>query len=223
VKVTAQSGAAKSYIVTVTRAAGMANLTLSSGTLSPTFDWRTEDYAASVGNETRSLRVTPTAAGATILVDVNNAVAGAVLSGRTSFPLPLNVGENTITFSVTSLDGTSTKNYRVKVTRAPSAVADLRVLTVRGGTLDPVFNSATSNYTMAVGASTASVRVRPYVTEANASIQVRVNGGAFTTLPNRWLSAALPVNPGANTVEIVVTAQDGTTNKTYTINVTRGT
>ena len=56
--------------------------------------------------------------------------------------------------------------------------------------------------------------------DAGASIQVRVNGGGYASVASGTASGALALNIGANTVNVLVTAQDGTP-KTYTVTVTR--
>ena len=118
VVVTAQDDTTKTYTVTVMREsssnADLSGLTLSSGTLNPTFGAGTTSYTASVGNSVSSLTVTPTVADPTATVTVNGA---SVASGSASNGIGLNVGSNTITVVVTAQDGTTTKTYTVTVTR----------------------------------------------------------------------------------------------------------
>ena len=141
----------------------------------------------------------------------------AVTSGSPSAALPLIVGANTVTVVVTAQDTTTTKTYTITVTRAvPSTDATLSALSISSGTLTPEFASATIAYTDSVANAVASVTVTPTVTESHATITV--NGVAVTSGSP---SAALPLIVGDNTVTVVVTAQDATTTKTYTITVTR--
>ena len=67
-----------------------------------------------------------------------------------------------------------------------------------------------------VANSVTSLTVTPTAAEAHATIQV--NG---TTVVSGSASGAMDLGVGQNTVTTVVTAQDGTTSKTYTITVTR--
>ncbi|APM39581.1 cadherin-like beta sandwich domain-containing protein [Clostridium kluyveri] len=206
VLVTAQDGTTtKTYTITVTRAASsdaaLKSLTLSSGTLSPEFTGTATSYTAAVGNEVTSITVTPT---------VNEANASVTVNGSSpSQPVNLNVGDNIITVLVTAQDGT-TKTYTITVTRAASNDAALKSLTLSSGTLSPVFTGETTIYTASVGNEVTSITVTPTVNEANAA--VTVNGNP--------VSQAVNLNVGANTINVVVTAQDGTTN-TYTVTVTR--
>ena len=122
VVVTAQDGTTTTtYTVTVTRAtsevATLSGLTLSTGTLSPTFAPATTSYTASVLNATTSITVTPTRTQADATITVNGT---AVTSGSASSAISLNVGANTITVVGTAQNGT-TATYTVTVTRAVQA------------------------------------------------------------------------------------------------------
>lgn len=55
----------------------------------------------------------------------------------------------------------------------------------------------------------------------NATIQVRVNGGTFSAVASGNPSSALALNAGSKPIAVKVTAEDGTTTKTYTVTVTR--
>jgi len=216
--VTAQDGTTTStYTVTVTRApsavATLSGLSLSSGSLSPTFAVATTNYTASVPNAITSLTVTPTVTDATATIQVN---AVAATSGSASAPIPLLAGPNTITVLVTAQDGSTTKTYTVTVTRAPSAIATLSGLTLGTGTLSPTFAVATTSYTASVPNAITSLTVTPTVTDTTATI--KVNGVAATS---GSASASIPLLYGPNTIIVLVTAQDGSTAKTYTVTVTR--
>jgi alpha-tubulin suppressor-like RCC1 family protein len=207
-----------SYDITLTGIAGSANanlsgLVLSAGTLTPTFAGSTLTYSASVTNITSSITVTPTvaASGATVMV---NGVS--VASGTVSSPISLEVGVNTITTVVTAPSGTATKTYTVTVTRAPSSNANLANLNISEGELEPSFDSAGVTYSVIRPHSKTSVAVRPFVSDPNAT--VTVNGTSL--ISGRW-SDAINLAVGLNTITTVVTAQDGTTTKTYRVNVFR--
>jgi uncharacterized delta-60 repeat protein len=183
--------------------ADLAALALSSGTLSPVFAPATLSYTASVNNTISSVTITPTRADATSTVTVNG--------GSPATPVPLNLGPNVINILVTAQDGTSTKNYTVTLTRVPSTNANLASLALTSGSLSPAFSSGTLNYSVSVPGSTSSITITPTLTDATATITVN---GAFAGTP-------ITLNLGANTIIIVVTAQDGVTTKTYTLTVTR--
>ncbi len=214
--VTAQDLTTKTYTLTVTRApssnADLSNLVLSTGTPGFVFVPGTTSYAQTVPYSMPILTVTPTVAEANATVKVNGV---AVASGTASAPIALNVGANTITTVVNAQDLT-TKTYTVTITRAPSSNADLSNLVLSAGTTGYLFSPSTTSYTETVANQTASISVMPTVTDANAA--VKVNG---VTVASGAASASIALNVGTNTITAVVTAQDLTTTKTYTVTVSR--
>ena len=103
-----------------------------------------------------------------------------------------------------------------------SSNADLSALTISAGTLSPSFVSGTIGYTVSVSNATRSITVTPTKLDANASIQAQVNDGGYATIISGSSDSTLSLNEGINTVDVKVTAQDGSTLKTYTMEVTRG-
>ncbi len=177
----------------------------------------TTTYTTSVSNATTSVTITPTTADATATVKVNGVI---VISGTASIGQPLNVGANTIPIVVTAQDGTTIKTYSIVVTRASSSNASLSVIAltpysslVNAGTV-----GTTTTYTTSVSNATVSVKVTPTTSDPNATI--KVNGIAVTSGTASG-SIALGAEGSVTTINTVVTAQDGTTTKTYAIAVTR--
>lgn len=97
-----------------------------------------------------------------------------------------------------------------------SSNADLSNFSLSTGTSAPVFNSGTIAYTADVPYTTGSIKVIPTKTEANASIKINGN-----TVISGNSTADINLSVGINTINIIVTAQDGVTTKTYTLTVTR--
>ncbi len=207
----------KTYTVTVTRApssdAALSNLQVSTGTLSPEFGGETTSFTVSYPNTVSSITVTPTTDDANATVKVNGVT---VASGTASGAIPLSVGPNVITTVVTAQDGTTTKTYTITASRSPSTNANLASMGPSVGPLTPTFAPGTTSYTLSVANSVSSMTVKPVSSDANATI--KVNG---TTVASGTTSGAIALAVGPNTVSVVVTAQDGTTTKTYTITVTR--
>lgn len=202
--------------------ADLSALSLSSGSLLPTFAAATTSYTATVASGTSSITITPTKANvnATIEVRVNSGSYASVSSGSASSDLNLNIGNNTVEVKVTAQDGTTIKTYTVTVIR-PSTNADLSALTISTGTLAPTFSAATTAYTATVGSGTSTITVTPTRANDKAKIEVRINSSSYTEVSSGSASSSLSLNVGSNTVDIRVTAQDGTTIKTYTVTVTR--
>lgn len=138
------------------------------------------------------------------------------------------------TVAVTGLTQGSAYTFKAYATNARGTVytllstfttvstnANLSALTLSSGTLSPAFAANTTSYTASVNNAVSSITVTPTVEQANATIQVRVNAGSYTSVTSGTASGALSLNVGSNTVDVRVTAQDGTTQKTYTSTVTR--
>ena len=131
---------------------------------------------------------------------------------------------NTITVTVTYTDGQDTG--KMLPTAATSAVvaadvilsadADLSALTISAGTL-PTFAAATTSYAVDVDNDVPSVTLTPTTSDTTASVTV-----AGTAVTSATASSAIALNVGTNEIAIVVTAQDGTTEKTYTVTIDRG-
>ncbi|HAN38696.1 MAG TPA: hypothetical protein DCQ29_07310, partial [Chitinophagaceae bacterium] len=102
-----------------------------------------------------------------------------------------------------------------------STNANLSALSLSTGTLSPTFASGTTSYTANVSNAATTVTVTPTREHSGATIQVRVNSGTYTTVTSGNASGNLTLNMGNNTIDVLVTAQDGSTTRTYTITVTR--
>ena len=85
----------------------------------------------------------------------------------------------------------------------PSTNANLASLSLSSGSLSPAFNSGTISYTATVD---------------SASVSINATAAAGASLTG---AGAKNLNYGGNSFNIVVTAEDGTTKKTYTVNINR--
>jgi hypothetical protein len=94
--------------------ADLEDLFLSEGNLEPDFDSDVISYTAIVGNATEAVAVTAVTAhiGASISINGNPAASGVA-----SDPIPLVVGANTITVTVTAENLINNKTYMIEVTR----------------------------------------------------------------------------------------------------------
>jgi ribosomal protein S28E/S33 len=113
----------------------------------------------------------------------------------------LQTGNNTLTATVIAQDGISTTTYTATlVVRALSADTSLSTLTANGNAVDQ-----SNPYTLTVPNGTTSVDVVATATDANATVQTTGTTG---------------LHSGANTVNVYVTAQNGTKRMvTFTVNV----
>lgn len=196
--------------------AALAGLSLSAGTLSPDFSSDTLNYTAAVANGVATLTLTPTAADSGASLRVNGS---GTASGATTGALALAVGANTVSIVVTAADGSSTRTYTVVVTRAAASAssdASLANLVLSAGTLSPAFAAGTLSYSADVANSSSTLSVIATASQAGAGITV--NGVAVTS---GVASSPLSLAVGTTTVTVRVTAQDGSTTRSYTVAVTR--
>nr|WP_278437017.1 cadherin-like beta sandwich domain-containing protein [Brucella anthropi] len=192
--------------------ADLQNLIPSTGTLTPAFAPNTTSYTLNVANDVESISFNPSLADINATAVVNGALTP---NGTSSAAIPLVVGSNTVTTTVTAQDGTTTKSYTVNVIRAQSGNAELVGLVPSAGSLDPAFSPSATTYALAVPTETSSLQLTP--TSADPTATITINGAI---VPPGSASSALPLGIGTTTLTVVVTAQNGTT-RNYTVNVTR--
>ncbi|WP_167397393.1 cadherin-like beta sandwich domain-containing protein [Lysinibacillus mangiferihumi] len=208
--VTAQDGRTKkTYTLTVVRLtstdASLKALTINHGTLSPAFSANQEMYTVQVEHAVSSIQITAS--------PTNDGAKVAVNNKTSSETVELVVGETTIPIVVTAQDGKTQKTYTLTVTRVLSEDATLKNLTVSEGTLNPAFSANEENYMVQVGNDVTTLDIAASTTDSQASMTIN---GNVTTSETIALVAGQPT-----TIPIVVTAQDGKTQKTYTLTVTR--
>lgn len=97
-----------------------------------------------------------------------------------------------------------------------STDASLSGLSLSSGTLSPDFDKAVTSYTANVANSTTTVRLSATTSASGASL--KVNGAPLESGDS---SDPIALNVGENQINIEVTAQDGSTMRTYTITLTR--
>jgi gliding motility-associated-like protein len=184
---------------------------MSSGTLSPAFASGTTTYTASVSNATTSVTVTPVPTNGAATIKVNG-----LTSPTTQFTVALNVGANVITTVVTAENGTTTKTYKVTVTRVSNNAVLTQLKVTPSTTLTVVSGVNYRDYTTTVPNTEASVQITPTAQDPTATI--KVNG---VTVASGTASASIPLAVGDNVINTVITAQDGVTQRTYSIKFTR--
>ena len=227
VEVTAEDGqATRTYTIAVTRLdaqtsissdASLGGLSLSGmdlGTFSPS----TTSYSVAVGNDVSQTTVTPTVA---------HSEAGYVirLNGVTDSDgtLPVRVGDNVIAIEVTAEDGFTTQTYSVTVTRAepPSTDASLKSLTINDYTHGP--NSLVKGIAImaSFGNRVTEATVTPTVNHPGATYVIKVDG----VVDDDGVIPLPEPEPERHTssvrVTIEVTAEDGTSTRTFNLALIR--
>ena len=102
-----------------------------------------------------------------------------------------------------------------------STNALLTSLVLTPGTLNPAFSSGTTSYAATNANASNPVTVTATVSHPAATLQFKLNGGAFGPLTSGVASGSqtLGLNPAVNTLTVRVTAPDTVTVQDYTMNV----
>ncbi len=220
VTVTAADGTTtRSYDVWITRDSAptadvdLDALTLSVGTLTPAFSPTITSYTATVPFAVRSLQLTASPSNAANTMTLNDApLADGVASTVT---VHYN-GGSAYAIRVVAPNGAE-KSYSVHITRdAPSDDAGLASLALSDGALSPAFTDAGTAYSASVPYLTTSVTLTGVVSDATATL--RVNG---VDTASGAASAPVGLAVGVNSIVVSVTAEDGVTETSRTITVTR--
>ena len=199
ITVTAEDGTStRTYTVTVIRMSNDANLvelSVSQGRLSPTFSPNVTSYDVAVGSSVTTIDI----------LAVSNQ-SGARISGIGT--KELNIGSNIFEVQVTAQDLETVKVYTITVVReAFNDNADLSALTVSEGSLTPAFSSDVTSYRVEVENSVRTLDIGATSTHSGATIKGTGDAKRLTVGENRF--------------NIVVTAEDGVSTKTYILIVTR--
>jgi len=193
--------------------ASLSNITLTTGFVKhPDFASTVFNYASFVGAAISTDMFTPTSTDPNATITVNGST---VASGSPSQPISLNFGKNLITIVVTAQDGSTRLTYTDTLYRALATNSNLLTLKTNHGVLTPGFSNTTLSYTKAVAFGVSSITFTGTTVDANASITV---GGSATA--SGTASVPQPLNIGDNIIDVLVTAQDGSS-KTFEVTVTR--
>ncbi len=209
--VTAQDSSNKTYNITIVRPvssdATLSDISIVSSNkrlnLTPGFSISNKSYNLDVPNGISSVRINATTSfsGATVTGDIG--VKG------------LNIGENIFKISVTAEDSITTEIYTIIIKRLKSSDATLKNIFVSGISknnnifnLNPEFSSDIDRYNLFLSNTLIKVDIQANVSNPNATIRINDVG-------------IKDIIVGENIFEIMVTAEDGITTKTYYLHVNR--
>ena len=248
VKVTAEDGVASAtYEITVSKDAPdpiattitlkKLSVMVGSTELISNFAPETLSYPGNVAARTSSVRVDAVASNSRADVEVTTDSTGTV-TGSGPYTAPLAVaGQNTvITVTVESADESDSRDYIITITRAEnsdSTQATLNSLIVQSGpsaaeaaaalALMPGFTAdsdpASGGYVVYVAASVEDLTVRAGATHTAASVAITADTDADDDTDTASPQNMIDLVDDDTKIDVKVTAQDGFTSETYTINV----
>jgi hypothetical protein len=124
-------------------------------------------------------------------------------------------GQTLASLTFGSANNSTNQTFIDSLRTAPlSNNANLSALSLSGITLSPSFDPAVTSYSATVANEISNATLSATVQQAGAVAR-------FVGVPIPGGGLGFPVSVGSNPVIVVVTAEDGTTTKNYTINLTR--
>lgn len=171
-------------------------LRLDQEAISPEFNKDIKEYYFIANNTINDLGITaiPENRGATVEITGNK---------------NLKMGENVIDIKVESKDKSKTSIYKIYVTKTNNielANANLETLAIRQGVLEPEFDSSITKYKVEIPNNIDKIDILAVPQKENATVKIIGNG---------------KMKEGDNQVQVVVLAENGTTNKKYDLIVHR--
>lgn len=223
VRVTADNGKSQDYTINVKRAALNGNTDLKSLSVSPgslSFNRADLDYDVNLLSDVTRVRITAAP-------DDSN--ASVTINGQPS-PTDITIGAPgpevriTVPIVVTAQNQKDKKTYNILFIRAAlGGNNNLQSLTVSQPGLSPSpFRADRTVYTLDVGSNVDNITVIATPQDAGASMSIKVNNGAPSTITAGQASPPIALAPGpSNTeIEVIVKAQNQS-EKPYLITVTR--
>jgi hypothetical protein len=220
--VTAEDGVTtESYTLHVTRGepdrdATLASLRLSEeASLTPEFSSDELNYSAVMTEYMGSIKVAPVTSSAVAAITVNDT---AVASGEESAPFDAaEVSE--IKIAVIAEDGETIKIYTIRIQRGePDRDATLASLSLsEEASLTPVFSKNTTSYSVILPYYFSTVTVTPVTNSPVATLTINEE----TAESGEATEVVVPEEGASTPLTIAVTAQDGETIRTYSLEVVR--
>ena len=211
--------------------AGLSALSLSIGTLNPEFEAPgLTRYTTTVGGDVSSMTITPTPLDPDAVIGRYDTgidhlgpehVSNLYWDDEDATPDDIEVDlpgpRNRVRWAVTPRNGSAedARDYRLDVLRPypPGSIAVLDDLTLSGLELRPAFDSSTLTYWVSVPSTPTTTTVTATGLDSAATVVIKRDGVE--------VSGALALAADTETtLTIEVTAEDGTTTRTYTVRVT---
>ena len=164
--------------------------------ISPEFDPTTHEYYFITDSTVKDIELTAIP---------ENQNAAVMITGNRN----LRMGENVISIKVEAEDKSKTAEYKIYVTKTDNkelANANLETLAVKQGTLTPEFDGNKTRYSMEIANDVEQIDILAIPQKENASVSITGND---------------KMQIGDNKIEVVVLAENGTTQKKYELNVHR--
>ncbi|AFH59461.2 S-layer homology domain-containing protein [Paenibacillus caseinilyticus] len=196
--------------------AALASLAVEEGALAPAFDPSVRSYKVEVPSAAETVNLTASLADASAQLVIDGTIAASGVRKTVRIP-----DTGIIAVRVTAADGTTVREYSVEVVRGTTdplgTEASLSALTVTPGTLSPVFEPAVETYDVEVAANVTELQIAATAQDSKAK-SITIAGEAAVSGTAKTVAI-----PAGGQIEVVVTAEDGVTKRTYKVAVSRKT
>jgi uncharacterized repeat protein (TIGR02543 family) len=207
------SSKVQTFFTQLNNDASLSDCRVSAGEPAPAFSSSIFSYVDTVADTTATITLVPTAHDGHATIAINGL---PVKSGNQSSPVPLFVGNDTVSITVTAADGITQRTYSIVVFRPPSHNALLGSLSLSTGALSPLFSDTIYTYFATLADSVKAISILPAAENGGATVTIN---GTLVKPSNNPRSEALQT--GMNVVTIGVTSADGKVSKVYTVHVLR--
>ncbi|EKQ50498.1 MULTISPECIES: cadherin-like beta sandwich domain-containing protein [unclassified Clostridium] len=182
------------------------------------FSSDTYDYTVTVNKEDTTEKITVVPQDSTVK-SITGAIAGSdesydFVSGEASDITLSSTGKTTLKIVVTAQDGVTTKTYTVTIKNNTKG-SNVNLKNVILSTGDYTFDPKADVTKVRVDQNVNSIKITPVSEDSKAT--VTVNGEVYTSTP---ITVSLKGTQKTD-IQIEVTSEDGTENKTYTLEVNR--
>ena len=181
--------------------------------ISPLIDTGEFDYSLSVPNAQDTIIFTPL---------TNNPFAHIIINGRDISSdsiepeFDLDIGENKFEINIMADDNETGNTYLLTITRELSNDATMQSIVIRDTRLDPPFESGRGNYAASVKNTIGKISLTAEASHPGARISVDT-----IQFDSSLYKDSLALEVGDNTFLFTVTAEDGSTQREYTVTITR--
>ena len=168
------------------------------------------------------IRVLPRAFDGAATVSINNEAAMSAPSLDLMLTAALDTTEAPITIKVIAGDGVTSATYSLLITRESSSDTGLSSLTVGGTALQ--LNDATTEYTAAIAENVMTTDINARTRHSQATLVIREQGDTQTQDDGQrdvTESISIADTGDSKTFDIIVTAQNPSITRTYTLEVSR--
>ena len=200
----------------------LSNIIISNSSLSPVFSSETLNYSVIIANDLDSITITASssAPNTKIEIQLNTDEWNTVESGIVSPFINMSIGTNLINIRTTAQDGISEKKYSISVYRL-SASAYLSELSISEGSLDPLFNPYTLDYSVNIPNTFEKISITAVTPSTGETLSFRVNNGEWHPLISGAASPEIDIDTGLNIIDIIVKSEDNLNANTYSVNAYR--